>query len=159
MSPVQRALKGYLHQVICHLLVQVSSGALDPVVLFHAAFGGVVTQVDVDCSQTLGRSWARHDLYTFLLGTPRQTDHKDVTGGEQAGATWAQGSLQDACKQCEHTPWRFVMQGCVHDWAAAGAFQAACSGCGRNTSRRRLCGILAASLRRALSSRVWLHCS
>ena len=62
MSHVQTSLKGYLHQVVCHLLVQVSSQALDPVVLLHKALGGVITQVDVDCGQTLGRSWARNRL-------------------------------------------------------------------------------------------------
>ena len=68
MSPGQRSLRGYLHQVVCHLLVQVSSQALDPVVLLHEALGGVITQVDVNCSQTMGRSWAGNNLYNVLLG-------------------------------------------------------------------------------------------
>ena len=73
MPLVHRSLKGYLHQVVCHLLVQVSSQALNSIVLLHKALGGVIAQVDVDCGQTLGRSWARNNLYTFCLGTPRQT--------------------------------------------------------------------------------------
>ena len=57
--------QGYLYQFIYRVLVQVSSQALELIVLLFEVLGRVITQVDVDCKHALGlagpkRDWSAH---------------------------------------------------------------------------------------------------